>query len=805
MFSEYYEKKQLLGQGAYGCAYLVAPRKSPRLRQVAKEIRISHLSEKQREGALAESEVLKMMKHSNIVAHIDSFMEGPHLYIIMEYADGGDLAAKIKERKGEGKVEVKPFEEREVVFVFVQLALALRHIHSRKVLHRDLKPLNVFLTKQGVVKLGDFGIARMLDSTTSGAQTTIGTPSYLSPEMCNNEAYGIKADLWSLGVVTYELIALRVPFHGTSLPVIIMQIIGAQPDPLPKGFSKDLSWLVFGFLEKEPTQRPELEKVLLLPFVQRYIQVLLSHTMESGSGGCEAIAAGASRRASSPASRQPPPAAPPAAERAARAESFVSSAAAAEAAPGDGGQYAAPAPGPRAAAAGGGPARPPGREQPLRRAQSVSSAAAEVLQGKHEAIEREYLLNKQAAAETKRRAEMPQVPQHRDQGPAKRFFEDDEPADSERRIQEVRRRAQQEKEEQAAVRARELQRASREAQEDRRMLHQKMCALQSEGDHPDVPASVERQVPESHGQEEVVREDVQVYGGRPAAPQDGGAGALSAREYVQDEEQVRRVQQHHAEAESPCLQGDSREDGDCYSGRGNAGADTDRSRQGAERDAVEQIGAIIIPFTDKVRPKPKLSSEGRTRSRAPADMDGDAAEQKSEMVIPFTDKVRPKPKLSSDAGPRRRATPVGDPDGEALERNAEGVVPFTDRRRVKPKLSSESGPRRQAARGGGAARCAAAGLGRDAGALDAAGARRRLAAARRAVEGAVRCARPRRARGRRGRAPGGEGAGGTPCAPDGSDLRHFASDGGQCGANGCWSGAKRRRRAVRALGSGGLL
>ncbi|OLP82772.1 Serine/threonine-protein kinase Nek8 [Symbiodinium microadriaticum] len=92
--------------------------------------------------------------------------------------------------------------------------------------------------QEGIVKLGDFGISRVLDSSTAGAQTTIGTPHYLSPEMVNNEAYGTRSDLWSLGVVTYELAALRVPFAGSSLPAVAMKIMGADPDPLPERYSQ---------------------------------------------------------------------------------------------------------------------------------------------------------------------------------------------------------------------------------------------------------------------------------------------------------------------------------------------------------------------------------------------------------------------------------------------------------------------------------------------------------------------------------------------------------------------------------------
>jgi len=284
-FDERYERVRLLGEGAFGAAYLVRTRSKPSVLHVEKDIRIAHLTEKQREVALAESEVLKRMSHSNIVAYVTSFLEGPNLHIVMEYADGGDLATKIRERREQQRT----FSEREVMYILIQIFLALQHVHSRKILHRDLKPLNIFMTRQGVMKLGDFGIARVMDSSSAGAQTAIGTPSYLSPEICNGESYGIKSDVWALGIVSYELVCLRVPFQGSNLPAVVMRICGGEPDPLPDTCPPELASIVTSFLEKEPAKRPKLATVLQLPIVQRYAQDLLSHARESGTGGCEAM------------------------------------------------------------------------------------------------------------------------------------------------------------------------------------------------------------------------------------------------------------------------------------------------------------------------------------------------------------------------------------------------------------------------------------------------------------------------------------------------------------------------------------
>ncbi|XP_053831353.1 serine/threonine-protein kinase Nek1 isoform X9 [Vidua macroura] len=197
-----YIKVRKIGEGSFGKAILVKAKENGQ-QYVIKEINISKMSNKEREESRREVAVLANMKHPNIVLYRESFEENGCLYIVMDYCEGGDLFKKINAQKG------ILFSEDQILDWFVQICLALKHIHDRKILHRDIKSQNIFLTKDGTIQLGDFGIARVLNSTAELARTCIGTPYYLSPEICQNKPYNNKSDIWALGCVLYEMCTLK--------------------------------------------------------------------------------------------------------------------------------------------------------------------------------------------------------------------------------------------------------------------------------------------------------------------------------------------------------------------------------------------------------------------------------------------------------------------------------------------------------------------------------------------------------------------------------------------------------------------
>jgi NIMA (never in mitosis gene a)-related kinase len=215
-----------IGSGSFGTVYKVR-RKADQLLYVIKNIRIVELAFKEQNDAINECQILAQLDSPYVVKYFDSFIERGALLIVMEYCNRGDLANLVKKAKEKSVICVN---EPIVWNVFLQVMLGLFYIHRKKILHRDLKTANVFLTKEEnkvnyAVKIGDLGVAKMLDTFTAKANTIVGTPYYLSPELCADQPYGDKSDVWAMGVMLYECATLRHPFDARNQCALIMKII----------------------------------------------------------------------------------------------------------------------------------------------------------------------------------------------------------------------------------------------------------------------------------------------------------------------------------------------------------------------------------------------------------------------------------------------------------------------------------------------------------------------------------------------------------------------------------------------------
>ena len=261
---ERYTVVKSLGKGSFGSASLVR-RKADGLLFVVKEVNLARLSAKERDESRNEARVLQQLSHPNIVRFVEHFERRNILYIVMEYADGGDLHQKIKNQRN------TRMKEDTILHYFVQLCLAVEYLHSRHILHRDIKTMNIFLTSNGTVKLGDFGISTVLRNTMAMANTVCGTPYYFSPELCKSKPYNNKSDVWALGVVLYELAMLTHPFDGTSLQQLAQRIVKSPYPSVASCYSPELKELIGWMLQKEVAKRPSIAAVLGVTLMQRHL------------------------------------------------------------------------------------------------------------------------------------------------------------------------------------------------------------------------------------------------------------------------------------------------------------------------------------------------------------------------------------------------------------------------------------------------------------------------------------------------------------------------------------------------------
>ncbi|XP_075253282.1 serine/threonine-protein kinase Nek4-like [Convolutriloba macropyga] len=223
-----YEKVDKIGEGSYGQVWKVKLRDDTlnnKSKYVMKLINLEKANSKERQYAEQEAKLLKNLSHPNIVSCKDTFWfdsSQSQLGIVMSYCEGGDLYKLLKNRKGKGKLP-----ENDIMEWFIQITLAVQYLHSRNILHRDLKTQNVFLTRSNLVKVGDLGIARQLKENEM-ADTLIGTPYYMSPEIFQNIPYSYKSDIWSLGCILYEMTSLKHAFTAHEFSALVHKIINGE-------------------------------------------------------------------------------------------------------------------------------------------------------------------------------------------------------------------------------------------------------------------------------------------------------------------------------------------------------------------------------------------------------------------------------------------------------------------------------------------------------------------------------------------------------------------------------------------------
>ncbi|XP_058289696.1 serine/threonine-protein kinase Nek11 isoform X2 [Hylobates moloch] len=287
-----YVLQQKLGSGSFGTVYLVSDKKAKRGEElkVLKEISVGELNPNETVQANLEAQLLSKLDHPAIVKFHASFVEKDNFCIITEYCEGRDLDDKIQEYKQAGKI----FPENQIIEWFIQLLLGVDYMHERRILHRDLKSKNIFL-KNNLLKIGDFGVSRLLMGSCDLATTLTGTPHYMSPEALKHQGCDTKSDIWSLACILYEMCCMTHAFAGSNFLSMVLKIVEGDTPSLPERYPKELNAIMESMLNKNPSLRPSAIEILKIPYIDEQLQHLMcgysEMTLEDKNLDCQKEAA----------------------------------------------------------------------------------------------------------------------------------------------------------------------------------------------------------------------------------------------------------------------------------------------------------------------------------------------------------------------------------------------------------------------------------------------------------------------------------------------------------------------------------
>jgi NIMA (never in mitosis gene a)-related kinase len=254
-----FKNERIIGKGSFGEVYKVSSKFDQKI-YAMKKILIEN--PKLAEQFLQEGNILSQLDTEYIVKYYYSYSCKNYLYIFMEYCDSGDLSELIQKYKKKNCL----LAEDKLLTIFQQISTGLKYLHDNKYIHRDLKCKNIFLTSEGIVKIGDFGVAKHLNKDFTN--TMVGTPMFFSPEIANERPYGKQSDMWSLGCILYEMMTFKYPFTADSFKNLTKKIILGKYDKVSESIIKfyskgeDLVKVLNFLLEKQPQKRFNIDQVL---------------------------------------------------------------------------------------------------------------------------------------------------------------------------------------------------------------------------------------------------------------------------------------------------------------------------------------------------------------------------------------------------------------------------------------------------------------------------------------------------------------------------------------------------------------
>ena len=250
-----FQEQKVLGQGTYGCVYK-AKRLSDGKSYAVKVVNLSKLNHREIEDSVNEIRLMASFTSPFIIQFYEAFCDNKRLCIVTEYSRLGDLAHLIERRKKKRR----PFQEEDIWRFLIQLLSGLKELHSCGVVHRDLKSANILLSAPDWIKIADLGVSTVLH-TRQLARTQIGTPLYLAPEVWKRRPYDQHCDMWSLGVLLYEMMTFTFPFLGRTTEELSRRVCLGRFSA-PRGYSPDLISIVRKLLQVNPMLRPTVTELL---------------------------------------------------------------------------------------------------------------------------------------------------------------------------------------------------------------------------------------------------------------------------------------------------------------------------------------------------------------------------------------------------------------------------------------------------------------------------------------------------------------------------------------------------------------
>ena len=245
-----------VGGGSFGLVYKVLDRNDNKFYAI-KSVELNEQNKNNIKEVENETKILKEIKSNNVVRYIDCFYEEGTFNIIMEFCEYSDLRSFINNFKKQNK----KIAESVIRLIITELTNGIKDIHSKNVIHRDLKPENIFISSDHLIKIGDFGISKILDGT-NYAQTFAGTYNYMAPEIIRSNKYSKKVDIWSLGCIIYELCTLNRCFESKSIIELAKKIDSGNHGKIDLNYYNDyLQNIIDLSLKKDDKERPNIEDI----------------------------------------------------------------------------------------------------------------------------------------------------------------------------------------------------------------------------------------------------------------------------------------------------------------------------------------------------------------------------------------------------------------------------------------------------------------------------------------------------------------------------------------------------------------